>query len=192
MTLFSLVRHGKSVGGPGDACLAPEGFDQAHAAAKALDDHGVVAVFSSPLCRARETAETIASRLGLAVEVDERLRERANWGDAPGVSWDEFVAQWERSNADPDYVVPGGVSAREAGERAAAFVRDVHAQHPDGHVVAVAHGGIIVDLLLQHFDEEHLLRRDPDLRSMRWGAITELHYDGERGELGCLADWPGA
>jgi broad specificity phosphatase PhoE len=192
VTLFSLVRHGQSVGGPGDACLAPQGFEQAQVAANALDGRSVVAVFSSPLCRARETAEAIASRLGVAVEIDERLRERANWGDAPGVSWREFVAQWERSNADPDFVVPGGVSAREAGERAAAFVRDVHARYPDDHVVAVAHGGIIVDLLLQHFDEAHLLRREPGLRSMRWCAITELRYDGERGELGCLADWPGA
>jgi broad specificity phosphatase PhoE len=165
---------------------------QAQAVASALASRGVTRVFSSPLCRARETAEIVGSVLGVPVTVDERLRERANWGDVPGVGWDEFVDHWERSNADPDYVVPGGVSARESGERADAFVREVHGRHAGEHMVVVAHGGVIVDLLLQHFDEMQLLEREPELRHMEWCAITELILEGTGSRLGCLADLPRA
>jgi broad specificity phosphatase PhoE len=149
-------------------------------------------VFTSPLVRAQQTAQVIAERVGVTtVEIDDRLRERANWGDVPGQSWDEFVLLWERSNVERDFVVPGGSSARGAGERANAFVGDVAARLPDGEVVAVAHGGLIVDLLLQHFDETELLRREPQLRHMAWCAVTELRVESERATLGCLANWPG-
>jgi broad specificity phosphatase PhoE len=148
-------------------------------------------VFASPLCRARETAEIIAAAVGVSdVDVDERLRERANWGDVPGQSWEDFVVLWERSNEDRDFVVPGGRSAREAGEGFDAFVRDVHARYPHDEVVAVAHGGIIVDFLLHHFEEDELLRRQPELRHMEWCAVTEVRYESSGVSLGCLANWP--
>jgi broad specificity phosphatase PhoE len=125
------------------------------------------------------------------VRVDDRWRERANWGDVPGQSWDEFVALWERSNVDPDFAVPGGLSARVAGERATAALHELRRRHPDGEVVVVAHGGVIVDVLLQHFDESHLLERQPALRHMEWCAVTELTVETGGVSLGCLADWPG-
>jgi broad specificity phosphatase PhoE len=148
-------------------------------------------VFTSPLARAQQTAQIIAEAVGVAtVELDERLRERANWGDVPGQSWDEFIALWERSNVDPDFVVPGGLSAHEAGRRADAFAHQVAARLPDAEVVVVAHGGVIVDLLLQHFEEPHLLQREPELRHMPWCAVTELRLEVEGATLGCLANWP--
>ena len=153
--------------------------------------HSIAHVYASPLRRARETAEIIASGVGVArVDVDERLRERANWGDVAGVSWDDFVARWERSNVDRDYVIPGGISAREAGRRAAAFVHDVHAAEPDEHVVAVTHGGIIVDLLVECLDDgSGLIRRHPELRHMAWCTITELDVNDGACTQVRLADW---
>ena len=149
-------------------------------------------MFASPLVRAQQSAQVIAERLGVTtVEIDDRLRERANWGDVPGQTWDEFVLLWERSNIERDFVVPGGSSARETGARADAFVREVAGRLPEGKVVAVAHGGLIVDLLLQHFDETELLRREPALRHMPWCAVTELRVESEGATLGCLANWPG-
>jgi probable phosphoglycerate mutase len=53
-----------------DPGLDEEGIAQARAAASILADEGVVAVFTSPLRRARETADIIAGACG--VEVDER------------------------------------------------------------------------------------------------------------------------
>ena len=44
-----------------------------------------------------------------AIQVDARLRERANWGNVHGQSLAKFVAMWERSTADPHFVPPAGI-----------------------------------------------------------------------------------
>ncbi len=50
-----------------------------------------------------------------AIQVDARLRERANWGDLHGQSLAEFVAMWERSTADPHFVPPRGIPCGRQG-----------------------------------------------------------------------------
>jgi broad specificity phosphatase PhoE len=100
-------------------------------------------VYTSPLRRAHQTAEEIASILGLEVICDERLRERANWGDVEGETWDDFLYRWERVDAD--------VSR----ERLASFVDDVTAQYKRATVIAVTHGGIVGDYLGGHEDWPH-------------------------------------
>ncbi len=68
------VRHGRAesnrsgrFAGWGPDPLLPEGRAQAEEAAHALKGRGIEALFSSPVRRARETAEIIASHLGLDV-----------------------------------------------------------------------------------------------------------------------------
>jgi phosphohistidine phosphatase len=77
-----LVRHAKAAEGEPDELrpLTPEGRDQARAVATQLRGQGVRpgAVLTSPLLRARETAELIAQELGAEVVSDERLRPGAN------------------------------------------------------------------------------------------------------------------
>jgi broad specificity phosphatase PhoE len=70
------VRHGQSTWNVLDRLQGHElsppltdlGREQAHDAAEALADRGVVRLLSSPATRALETAEIIAARLGLEVE----------------------------------------------------------------------------------------------------------------------------
>jgi broad specificity phosphatase PhoE len=72
------VRHGQSTWNVLDRLQGHElsppltdlGREQAHDAAEALADRGVVRLLSSPATRALETAEIIAARLGLEVEVE--------------------------------------------------------------------------------------------------------------------------
>ena len=80
MTLI-LVRHGQTEMNRGgrfqgrtDSMLTELGETQADMVAATLADSGATAVVSSPL-RATQTAERIATRAGVAVEVDERLIE---------------------------------------------------------------------------------------------------------------------
>jgi len=76
-----LVRHGEaeaSWGESPDPGLSALGREQAHAATEQLLDAldgAVASVVSSPLLRARQTAEPLAERLGVAVGIDERVRE---------------------------------------------------------------------------------------------------------------------
>jgi broad specificity phosphatase PhoE len=143
MTVVYLVQHGEKEPEPGDPGLTAAGREQAARTAQWLRDFGLSAVYSSPLKRAWETAENIASASGLAVHRDVRLRERVNWdGDKP---FDDFVAEWARCLVERDFVPGGGDSSRQAAGRLRAFLLDVSAE--PGSVVAVSHGGVIVDLL---------------------------------------------
>ncbi len=81
-SLVYLVRHGESVGNvtPGlrrrdDPPLTERGRAQAARAAEALAGLGIGALFSSPLRRARETAEIIGAATGAGIQVAEGFRE---------------------------------------------------------------------------------------------------------------------
>lgn len=156
MTILHFVRHGqKATGEAGDPPLSPIGREQAEGAARCLADEPITRVYSSPLLRARETAEIIASTRGLAVAEDALLRERANWGDLPGQTRDEFDAMWRRCNQDRTFVPAIGDSSAEAGRRIERFVAAV-GPSGDATVVAVTHGGVLADFLLNVWPESEL------------------------------------
>jgi phosphohistidine phosphatase len=78
-----LVRHAKAEPGHPDASrrLKPAGRERARELAAGLAEAGADAVVSSPLVRARETAEPIARAAGVEVEIDERLSPGATADD---------------------------------------------------------------------------------------------------------------
>ena len=115
MTTIYLVQHGDKERLPGDPGLTQLGRSQAAATARWLQGTGLHALYSSPLRRARETAEPIGRVTNLAIQVDSRLRERVNWDGSQ--SFDAFLADWDRSTKDRDLVPGNGESSRSAGER---------------------------------------------------------------------------
>lgn len=87
-TVLHLVRHGESAGNvnPGlrrsdDPPLTDRGRDQAARAAAALARIGLEAVYSSPLRRARETAEVVNGSITVLREDDGQL-QLVSWCDA--------------------------------------------------------------------------------------------------------------
>lgn len=74
MTLAYLVQHGEKEPSPGDPGLTHLGRDQAARTGRWLGVQGVRALYSSPLRRARETADCIAPVTALVVQPDARLR----------------------------------------------------------------------------------------------------------------------
>ena len=105
----------------GDPGLTDVGREQAVRTARWLRSAGVSSLYSSPLRRARQTAEGIASALGLEIVIDARLVERLNWASG---SMADLQADWNRSERDRDFVPACGDSSRVAGERLRAFVLD--------------------------------------------------------------------
>jgi broad specificity phosphatase PhoE len=77
--------QGRSV----DGTLSDEGLRQAQRAAAKLADCGITGVFSSPLRRARETAERIASHHDLPVQIVPEITE-VDVGAWEGRSWVEI------------------------------------------------------------------------------------------------------
>lgn len=88
---FIFVRHGETetnrlglTAGMTDVALNEKGRQQAHAAATALANLGVDAIYSSPLKRSLATAECIAKLLHLPVVAIPEIAER-NWGAQEGL-----------------------------------------------------------------------------------------------------------
>jgi probable phosphoglycerate mutase len=91
---FYYLRHGETeanarrlICGALDVELTPLGRAQAHAAARALANEPITAIYSSPLSRARETAEAVASALGLSVTIVPEIAERGR-GELEGQALD--------------------------------------------------------------------------------------------------------
>jgi broad specificity phosphatase PhoE/ribonuclease HI len=101
-TTTILLRHGqtplsidKRFSGKGDAALTEVGLAQAAAAAARLASSAAVAVISSPLGRARQTADAVAEALGLPVEIEEGFQE-TDFGDWEGFTFGEVRKKWPR------------------------------------------------------------------------------------------------
>jgi len=142
MTVTYLVQHGEKRPEPGDPGLTDQGRWQADCAGRLLVDAGIVAVYSSPLRRARETAERVAAVGGLTVIEDDRLRERMSWDGSVPIG--EFLIQWSQTVRDRDFVPVGGSSSHQAAARMQEFLDGLAESGP---VAIVTHGGVTVDYL---------------------------------------------
>jgi probable phosphoglycerate mutase len=149
-----LIRHGETEHNRGrltlgrfDAPLNERGLAQAAAVAasfRAAPD----AVYTSPLSRARETAEAIGASTGAAVREEAGLIEM-DVGEMEHLTgaelrerYPEFLRQWVSRGA-AEARMPGGETLAEVQERAWAAVQSWRAGHPDGEVVAVSHNFVI-------------------------------------------------
>ncbi|HUR01502.1 MAG TPA: bifunctional RNase H/acid phosphatase [Nonomuraea sp.] len=128
-TSLLLLRHGETplsverrFSGLGDAELTANGLAQASAAAERLsrEPYQLDVIVSSPLKRARQTAEAVAQRTGLGVEVDDDLRE-ADFGAWEGHTFTEVQRGWPAELAawlaDPSAAPPDGESFDAVAER---------------------------------------------------------------------------
>lgn len=137
--------------------LSEKGRGQAESAAERLSGVPVAAVYASPLERCRQTAEPIAARHGLTVEVLAGLAE-ADYGDWSGQKIDDLrkTDLWKLVQVAPSSVrFPGGESVREMQSRMIDAVEQVVAAHPSQTVVVCSHADPIKSLVA-HFTGVHL------------------------------------
>ena len=173
VTTIYLVQHGDKERMPGDPGLTALGRDHAAVTARWLQGMGLHALYSSPLRRARETAEPIGHATGLVIQVDSRLRERLNWDGSQ--TFDAFLADWDRSAKDRDLVPGNGESSRSAGERLRVFL--VGLAGARGPVAVVSHGGVTTDLLRTLLGDDRLPQRlmDEGIPSCAITTLDDLH-----------------
>jgi broad specificity phosphatase PhoE len=179
VTNVLMVRHGQSewnaLGlwqGQEDPDLTDLGRQQAARASAAVG--AVDAVFASPLMRAASTAAIISGEIGVGpVVLQEGLKER-HAGEWQGLTRDQIEAQW------PGYLEqrrrpPGWEQDELVRERAFAALDAIASATGDGHVLVVAHAGIIYSV------EEHLGAQWERLANLagRW-----LRHDGSEWHLG--------
>lgn len=192
-TRIFLARHGIKEKAIGDVPITLEGRKQAQLTGQHLNELSITAIISSPLRRAVETAQYIASVQNIPVSTDNRLRERANWGDLPEQTFDEFVEMWERCIREPDFIPPAGDSVRQACARLSMLLSELVQQYPLGsNIVVITHGGLITDYLVHTFVESELNRFHPNFIEKQSSlvpecSITELNYEKNRFTLACFA-----
>ena len=156
MTTFLLVRHatcdpvGRSIAGrlPGIP-LNAEGREQAARLAERLRGVALDAIYSSPIQRARETADAIATGRALAVSTAEELIELdfAAWSGRTLAELEDD-ARWRRFNRLRSVArASSGESMLDVQARAVALVERLRAEHPDGRVALVSHGDVIRGLV---------------------------------------------
>ncbi|MFK3735689.1 bifunctional RNase H/acid phosphatase [Streptomyces sp. NPDC088090] len=150
---FVLLRHGETAltpekrfsgSGGSDPELSEAGRRQAAAVAEALATRGTIQhVVSSPLARCRQTAETVAARLGLDVVVDQALRE-TDFGAWEGLTFGEVRERYPEDMdawlASPKAAPTGGGESFTAVARRVAAARDrLAAAHAGRTVLLVSH-----------------------------------------------------
>jgi len=142
ITLY-FVRHGETdwnrqgkFQGIQDIPLNEEGRRQARTLAGAWGWPADTLV-SSPLGRARETAQILGATLGLPVEGLFDLLVERDYGQASGLTLEERRLRF------PEGPIPGSETPEAIQARATRFLDMVVDSYPGRSVVAVSHGGFI-------------------------------------------------
>jgi probable phosphoglycerate mutase len=192
-----LARHGETAAnrdglglGLQDVPLTEKGRQQAEALAEALAGVKIDAIYSSPLRRAMDTAQAIASRHGLEVIADERLTEM-DVGDLDGLTFDEmrgrypeFLSRWLGEEAGTLRMPGGSESLQEVQDRAREAVQRIAQRYERGTVVAVTHNftihALLCDALNMPICDFRRLRHDLAATStldLRGGRAVVIHLN---------------
>lgn len=174
MTDLYLVRHGETewnrlrrIQGMTDIPLNDTGREQARRTGMLLTRRPIARVYTSPLGRARETAEIIARELGLPdPEARDALVER-NYGDAEGLSFHEIELRYP-----PGSDVPGRESREEVAARVLPALQLLATQHPEESIVVVSHGGAIRAALM-------VAEPTGGFAAITNGSVHSFHIDGD-------------
>jgi broad specificity phosphatase PhoE len=187
VTVVHLVRHGE-VDNPQGVLygrlpgfhLSSAGCSMADAAAAALTGRDVVLVWSSPLDRARETAEPIAAKLGLDVDIDDRLIEPTNVfeGKTFGVG-DGSLRRPEHWKYLRNPFVPSWGEPYAAVAARVLAAADAAREKADGHEAVLVTHQLPIWIARRAVEGRRLWHR-PDRRQCALASITSLVYSDER------------
>ena len=202
------VRHGKTQwnlegkyqGGHGDSPLLSESLHDIGLLAKRLEDVEIDHMYSSPLPRAKTTAETLIKDLHRDVDLSivDDLRE-FDLGIMEGRKFSELerempevIYAFRHQPKDYDYDLIRGESFEEVAQRTTGAVqRIVEANHEKGSVVIVSHGAALVTMIqsllgtnvddirkdggLSNTSLTHLQYKDGQYKLVEWNETGYLH-----------------
>lgn len=194
-TRVVLIRHGEAycnalgmVGGPkGCGGLTDLGCRQAYALRERLEHSrefdDAVALYTSVLPRAIETAEVIGPGLPPLEAVADCDLCELHPGEADGLTWEEMVQRFGGPDWDADPgapFAPGGESWLDFYDRCDAALARLVERHPGQRIVLVVHGGFI-EQAMKILGGDHPATR-LRLRTENC-AMTEIEFDGAHRRL---------
>jgi len=186
-TVIHVLRHGE-VHNPAKILygrlagyrLSELGVQMAKAAAAALAEHDIAQVISSPLERAVQTAEPTAAQFGLAIQIDDRLIESANWFEGRRVSVGDGALRdprnwWVlRDPVTPSWGEPYTLIA----QRMFAALQAARLAVQGRQALLVSHQLPI--WTLRRYVERRRLWHDPRRRQCGLASLTSFHFDEDR------------
>jgi len=133
------VLAGRTPGVP----LTEKGIDQAEKAAKFLEDMNISTIYSSPIQRAKNTAEIVGKHNSIDVKIDERLIE-LDMGKFTGMPYDEIFSShgnvfMKFYRGELEIAHNGVETFADVKKRVLGIVDHVIENHPDENVVLVTH-----------------------------------------------------
>lgn len=146
-TPFIFMRHGETdynrdnrAMGHLDIPLNKKGIEQAHQAAMLLQKQPFTKIFTSPLARAKTTAEIIAQKkeeagAPVAIQIEPDLRE-ASWGEHDGTLKASWMQDWYQGAHYKE-----GESFLEFQERVKKVMHKILG-HEKGPILIISHGGV--------------------------------------------------
>lgn len=141
-TVLGMFRHGQTewninlrLQGTADTQLNQSGINQVEMAAAVIGDWDLL--LTSPLSRARQSAEIISKAIGLEPVVSERLLERS-FGIGEGMTYE----QWHQRYSKLDQI-PGAESEFSVFRRSQKLLDDIQTQYSGKRVLVVTHGALI-------------------------------------------------
>lgn len=173
-TLY-IVRHAQTdwnaqgkIQGSADRPLDEVGRAQAHSVGKELANLRPHAIYSSPLLRARQTAEQIAAFHACEIQLEKGLREASYGGAVEGITVAEFRERF-KSGIEQKLKLPlklqwaykhahDAESCDEIMARALPALHQIAEKHTDQTVIVVSHGFVIRTLIsyLAQVTDEHV------------------------------------
>jgi len=144
-----LVRHGlpvrrEVVEGPADPELSVEGHDQSARLASYLATESIDAIYSSPMKRAFQTAEPLATKIGLPISIVDDVAEYDRLSNeyipieelraANDERWHKLVAGGWQSDSD---------TLESFRNRVISSLEQLISQHASQRIVVTCHGGVI-------------------------------------------------
>lgn len=187
-----IFRHGETdwnrkgiIQGRSNIPLNNTGIQQARDLAEQLRCYPIQAILTSPMLRAKQTAEIVQETIRVPLYYEELLTE-GNCGIHEGKVKDvDFFRQWE-SPHNPDLKPENGETNREIFQRAIEGMRNFMRENPEHDYIAVStHGGVIRRLInflrlsATLTNGTELLGKNPCDAHIPNTFLMHLSYDGE-------------
>ena len=133
------VLSGRTPGVP----LTDKGITQAQQTAELLEHMNISAIYSSPIQRAKHTAEIVGEHNSIDVQIDDRLIE-LDMGKFTGIPYDEIFASHGNVflkfyNGELEIAHNGVETFADVKKRVTSIVDEIIEKHPDQNVVLVTH-----------------------------------------------------
>ncbi|MFB5087001.1 histidine phosphatase family protein [Psychrobacillus sp. PGGUH221] len=147
MTIICLVRHGETdwnaigmLQGRTDIPLNETGILQAEECSEFLKTSQWDVIITSPLKRAKQTAEIINKNVIVPVVEMEEFLER-DYGDAEGMTYEERISKF------PDNIYPNQEERTSLNKRVIEGIEKINQGYGDNKILLVAHGAVINAIL---------------------------------------------